>query len=287
MSAALVECEGLVHIYRRRDLEVVALQGLDLSVSRREVVAIVGRSGSGKTTLMNILAGLDRPSAGAATVAGHDLTRMDEAELDRYRQDVIGYVLQHSQANLATDLDALENVILPTRDGPPAERAESARSLLAAMNIEHLATSRPGELSGGEAQRLAIAIAMANRPALLLADEPTAELDTATARGILRDLRDLLSESESAAVMVTHDPKVQLYADRVIQIRDGRTSTETTWREERGRVVADELLILDKVGRLQLPKAFVEGAQLKGRVRAHLEAGEIRLTRADAEEERR
>ncbi len=280
----VVECEGLVHIYKTREVEVVALQGLDLAVEQGEVVAIVGRSGSGKTTLMNILAGTERPTAGAAKVSGHDLTRMGERERDAYRRDVVGYTIQHSQANLATDLDALENILLPMAGGTAGQRLERAGSLLEAMGISHLADQFPGEFSGGEAQRLSVAIAMANRPRLLLADEPTAELDRSTARNLLRDLRALLRSRGASAVIVTHDADVERHADRVIQIRDGRTSTETRWRQEEGSYIADELLIMDRAGRVQLPKRFIEQLGLSGRVRAHLEGEEIRIRAADGVE---
>jgi ABC-type lipoprotein export system ATPase subunit len=284
MSEPIVECEGLVHIYRTTQLEVVALQGLDLRVEPGEVVAIVGRSGSGKTTLMNVIAAVEEPTAGRALVGGHDLTRMSERERDRFRQEVVGYVVQHSQANLAPDLNALENVLLPMTPRPVAESRERAAFLLETMGIDELAASHPGELSGGEAERLAVAVAMANQPQVLLADEPTAELDRATADHVLRDLRQLLRESGSAAVIVTHDASVERHADRVIQIRDGRTSTQTRWLEQAGEVVADELLIMDRAGRIQLPRAYVQRLGARGLIRAHLEGDEIRLRRGDQEQ---
>lgn len=283
MSEPIVECEGLVHIYRTAELEVVALQGLDLRVEPGEVVAIVGRSGSGKTTLMNVIAGVEEPTAGLARVGGHDLVRMTERERERYRQELVGYVLQHSQANLATDLNALENVLLPMTHRSTEESRQRAAFLLETMGIDELAASLPGELSGGEAERLAVAIAMANQPQVLLADEPTAELDRSTADSLLRDLRQLLSESRSAAVIVTHDASLERHADRVIQIRDGRTSTQTRWLEQAGEAVADELLIMDRAGRIQLPRAYVERLGARGLIRAHLEGDEIRLRRGDQE----
>jgi ABC-type lipoprotein export system ATPase subunit len=283
MTEPIVECEGLVHIYRTAEVEVVALQGLDLRVEPGEVVAIVGRSGSGKTTLMNVIAGVEEPTAGVARVGGHDLVRMTETERERYRQELVGYVLQHSHANLATDLNALDNVLLPMTRRSTEDARQRAAFLLETMGIDELATSYPGELSGGEAERLAVAIAMANQPQVLLADEPTAELDRATADRVLRDLRQLLRESGSAAVIVTHDVSVERHADRVIQIRDGRTSTETRWLEQPGGVVADELLIMDRAGRIQLPRAYVERLGARGLIRAHLEGDEIRLRRGDPE----
>jgi ABC-type lipoprotein export system ATPase subunit len=283
MTEPIVECEGLVHIYRTAEVEVVALQGLDLRVEPGEVVAIVGRSGSGKSTLMNVIAGVEEPTAGLARVGGHDLGRMTERERESYRQELVGYVLQHSQANLATDLNALQNVLLPMTHRSTEESRQRAAFLLETMGIDELAASYPGELSGGEAERLAVAIAMANQPQVLLADEPTAELDRATADSVLRDLRQLLRESGSAAIIVTHDASVERHADRVIQIRDGRTSTQTRWLEQAGEVVADELLIMDRAGRIQLPRAYVERLGARGLIRAHLDGDEIRLRRGDEE----
>src|ERR1700682_6581324 len=174
MTEPVIECEGLVHIYRTAELEVVALQGLDLRVEPGGGGAIVGRSGSGKTTLMNVIAGVEAPSAGMARVGGHDLARMTEQERDIYRQEVVGYVLQHSQANLVTDLNALENVLLPMTDRPVMEARERARFLLETMGISPLAANYPGELSGGEAERLAVAIAMSNQPPAPLGGGPSA-----------------------------------------------------------------------------------------------------------------
>lgn len=281
MITPIVECEGLVHIYQDRGLEVVALQGLDLVVEPEEVVAVVGRSGSGKTTLLNVLAGIEAPTAGAALVAGHDLAAMGERERDSYRRSVVGYTLQHSQANLASDLSGLENVMLPMHSGTRAERRQRGIDLLEAMGIPTLAERFPGQLSGGEAQRLAVAIAMVNEPRLVLFDEPTAELDSHTSAELLADMRALLSALGAAAVIVTHDHNVEKHASRVIQIRDGRTSTETRWRESQAGSIADEVLIMDRAGRLQLPKAFVEKLKLGGRVRAHVEGDEVRIRRVD------
>ena len=285
MTAPVVVCEGLVHIYKDRVIEVVALQGLDLVVEPAEVVAVVGRSGSGKTTLMNILAGTEVPNAGQVVVAGHDLTAMSERERDEYRRSIVGYALQHSQANLTRDLNALENVVLPMRAGTMRDRRQRAKELLDGMGMSALAGQFPGDLSGGEAQRLAVAIAMANGPELLLADEPTAELDEATAAELLTDMRSLLTARGTAAVIVTHDHNVEKHASRVVQIRDGRTSTETRWREAEGTFVADEVLIMDRAGRLQLPKAFVERLKLRRRVRAHLEGDEVRIRPVEGQDE--
>jgi putative ABC transport system ATP-binding protein len=281
MSAAMVDCQGVVHIYKTGELEVVALQGLDLAVQEGESIAIVGRSGSGKTTLMNVLAGMEVPSAGRAHVAGWDLTLLNQPERDRYRREVVGYLWQHSMLNLTPELSAYDNVQVPLLGarGGRRERRSHAQALLAAMGLEKRTTHRPAQLSGGEQQRLALCVALANQPSLLLADEPTAELDSATAEGILADLRELQSQLGTTVVMVTHDRHVERHVDRVIRIRDGRTSTETR------RDVAEELVILDRAGRLQLPKAHVEALGLKDRVRVRREGDRLVILRPDATEE--
>jgi ABC-type lipoprotein export system ATPase subunit len=275
----MVDCQGVVHIYKTGELEVVALQGLDLSVQEGESIAIVGRSGSGKTTLMNVLAGMEVPSAGRAQVAGWDLTQLNPSERDRYRRDVAGYLWQHSMLNLTPELSAFDNVQVPLLASRRSrrERREHVRALLAAMGLDQRLDHSPAQLSGGEQQRLALCVALANQPSLLLADEPTAELDSATAAAILADLRELQSQLGTTIVMVTHDRHVERHVDRVIRIRDGRTSTETRYRRD----VADELVILDRAGRLQLPKAHVEALGLKDRVRVRREGDRLVILRPE------
>ena len=283
MTQPLVECEGLVHIYKTAELEVVALQGLDLTVEAGEMVAIAGRSGSGKTTLMNLLAGVEPPTAGAATVSGHDLARMDGRERDRYRREVVGYVLQHSLANLVMDLTVIQNVQVPMLGGGKGRRGRRARALLEKLGLGGQARLNPAQLTGAQAQRLALAVALANEPRLLLADEPTAELDGANAQTLLDDMTRVLRDLGTAAIMVTHDQQLERHVDRVIQIRDGKTSTERRWRAKTSGdgEVADELVILDRAGRLQLPKAHVEKLGLRDRVRVHLEDDSIRIMPAE------
>jgi ABC-type lipoprotein export system ATPase subunit len=273
----MVLCEGLVHIYTAADLEVVALQGLDLEVAPGEVVAIAGRSGSGKTTLMNILAGLERPTAGSAWVDGRDLSRLARAEQARYRSEVVGYVLQHAMGNVAPYLSALENVQTASVSGPARDRGRRAANLLARLGLGDRQGARPGSLTGHENQRLALATALANRPRLLLADEPTAELDTAGAAQLMSDLTAILREEGTGAVIVTHDPQVESVVDRVVMIRDGRTSSERRWVEREGELIHDELAIMDRAGRIQLPRAYVERLGLSGRVRVHLDHDRISI----------
>ncbi|MGH2456097.1 MAG: ABC transporter ATP-binding protein [Candidatus Limnocylindria bacterium] len=279
----MIVCDGLVRIYKVADLEVVALQGLDLLVERGEFIAIVGASGSGKSTLMNILGGLDVPSAGRAVVGGHDLMRMRAAERTLYRRRVIGFVWQQTARNLLSYMTALENVELPMiMDGvPAARRRRRARELLELMGIAERSGHRPDRLSGGEQQRVAIATALANGPAVLLADEPTGELDTATSTEIFELLNVANREAGVTIVVVTHDPLVSGQVQRTVAIRDGRTSTETLRRtelhEESGehRVISEEYAVLDRAGRLQLPREHVDALELERRVRLRLEPDHI------------
>ena len=280
----LIYCHGLVKIYKVANLEVVALQGLDLTVDPTEFVALVGASGSGKSTLMNILGGLDVPSAGRAVVDGHVLGEMRPRELTDYRRRVIGFVWQQTTRNLLPYLSARENVELPmVLDGVGGdERHSRTIELLRMMGLDDHADRRPHELSGGEQQRVAICVAMANRAQVLLADEPTGELDSATAREVFDAMRLVNQELGVTIVVVTHDPLVSGQVQRTIAIRDGRTSTETLRRasvstDGEHEMVAEEYAVLDRVGRLQLPRAAVEALGLHRRVRVVLEEDHISI----------
>lgn len=279
-DGTLIVCDNLVRIYKTADLEVVALQGLDLLVDQGEMVAIVGASGSGKSTLMNILGGLDAPTAGHVTVAGHNLSRMSARERTRYRRRTVGFVWQQTARNLLPFLTAAENVALPmTLDGR-RDRQARTRSLLSLVGLGERADERPDRLSGGEQQRVAIAVALANEPAVLLADEPTGELDTRTSAEVFALLRAVNAEAGTTIVVVTHDAQVSEQVGRTVLIRDGRTSTETLrWTEHVGegehRVVAEEFAVLDRAGRLQLPKSHLEALKLERRVRLRLERDHV------------
>ena len=281
---ALIVCDNLVKIYKVADLEVVALQGLDLLVEAGEFIALVGASGSGKSTLLNILAGLDVPSAGRAVVAGHVLGEMGTRERTEYRRSVIGFIWQQTARNLLPYLSAAENVEMPMllQGHAAEERRHRAVELLDLVGLADRATHRPDRLSGGEQQRVAIAVALANNPAVLLADEPTGELDSDTARQVFALLSRLNRELGVTIVVVTHDPLVSERVQRTIAIRDGRTSTETLRRaaiSDAGEhhVVAEEYAVLDRVGRLQLPRAHVEALRLHRRVRVVLEDDHISI----------
>jgi len=280
-EGALIVCDNLVKIYKVADLEVVALQGLDLLVNAGEMIAIVGASGSGKSTLLSILGGLDTPSAGRATVAGHDLTQMGRRERTRYRRRTIGFVWQQTARNLLPYLSAVENVEMPMVLNGHGDR-HRALELLGMVGLRDRADHRPERLSGGEQQRVAIAVALANQPEVLLADEPTGELDTATSAEVFDLMRHVNTEVGTTVVVVTHDPLVSEQVQRTVAIRDGRTSSETLRRSslsEEGEHswIAEEFAVLDRAGRLQLPRAHVEALGLEGRVRVHLEPDHISI----------
>ncbi|MDQ3553744.1 MAG: ABC transporter ATP-binding protein [Chloroflexota bacterium] len=281
-DGAQIICDNLVKIYKVAELEVVALQGLDLIIESGELVAIVGASGSGKSTLLNILGGLDVPSAGRAVVAGRDLAQMGGRDRTAYRRHVIGFVWQQTARNLLPYLSALENIELPMMlEGVGRrERRRRALELLEHVGLPDHARQLPEHLSGGQQQRVAIALALANRPEVLLADEPTGELDTTTSEEIFQLLRTLNTALGTTIVVVTHDPLVSEQVQRTVAIRDGRTSSETLRRSAQAHdgeheVIAEEFAVLDRAGRLQLPRAHVEALGLEKRVRLRLEADHI------------
>jgi ABC-type lipoprotein export system ATPase subunit len=279
---SMIVCDNLVKIYKVADLEVVALQGLDLLVESGEFVALIGASGSGKSTLLNILGGLDVPSAGRAVVAGHQLADMGTREQTDYLRRVIGFVWQQSSRNLLPYLTVLENVTMPmVLDGLGTRaRDGAARELLDQVGLLDRLDHRPDALSGGEQQRAAIAVALANRPEVLLADEPTGELDTATAHQIFDLFRRLNRELGVTIVVATHDPLVSEQVNRTIAIRDGRVSSEVLRQRAvsaagEHHVIATEYAVLDRAGRLQLPRSHVEALGLERRVRLELEVDHI------------
>jgi ABC-type lipoprotein export system ATPase subunit len=279
---ALIVCDNVVRIYQVEKIEVQALQGLDLLVHRGEMIAIVGASGSGKSTLLNVLSGLDVPTAGRARVAGWDLLRMSAADRLRYRRSVVGFIWQQTSRNLLPYLTAAENVALPMSFAGVRSRARDRRTaeLLDAMGMAEKARRRPGELSGGEQQRVAIAVSLANRPEVLFADEPTGELDTATGADVFAALRAANSRFGTTVVIVTHDPDVSGQVQRTVAIRGGRTSSEVVRRtavDEWGasETIAEEYAMLDRAGRLQLPAEYRKKLGLGSRVRLDLESDHV------------
>lgn len=278
-----IVCDNLVKIYQVDDLEAIALQGLDLVVEHGEFVAIVGASGSGKSTLLSILGGLDVPSAGTAHVDGRDLLQMTGAERTRYRRGVVGFVAQQTSRNLIPYLTAVENVEVPLR---LAGRSRKSRRVRATLLLEQVGLAdrlhhRPREMSGGEQQRVAIAVAVANQPEVVLADEPTGELDTTTAGEVIDVFRSLADEHGVTVVVVTHDREVASRVDRTVSIRDGRTSTEVVNRTvtdgEDARTIPEEFTVLDRFGRLQLPADYVEALALERRVRLTLQPDRVNV----------
>lgn len=280
-----IVCEGLVRIFTARGVEVQALQGLDLTVARGELVALVGASGSGKSTLLGILAGIDAPTAGRVQVGGHDLTTMRGREQLDYRRRSVGFVWQQPDRNLLPYLDARENVAMAHAVAgvvPKTQRARLVAELLEQLGIADVADRRPAQLSGGQKQRVAIAVALANQPSVLLADEPTGELDEATSAEVLAVMETLNRERGVTTLIVTHDAAVAEHVDRTVRIRDGRTATETlrsTQTDADGRRlrVAEEYAVLDRAGRMQLPSEFVTALELRERVRLSLERDRIEV----------
>ncbi|MBE1591371.1 ABC transporter ATP-binding protein [Nonomuraea angiospora] len=271
---AHIVCDNLVRIYKTEGVEVVALQGLDLVIDKGELVAIVGASGSGKSTLLNVLSGLDVPTAGVARVAGMDLLSMNARDRLRYRRSVVGFIWQQTARNLLPYLSARENVELPMKLA--GRRGGRALELLELLGVGYCADRKIPEMSGGEQQRVAIAVALANSPQLILADEPTGELDSETSEQVFDALRKANRELGVTVVVVTHDPLVSEQVDRTVGIRDGRTSSETLRREgAEGQIVAEEYAVLDRVGRLQLPRDFMNALEMERRVRLELESDHI------------
>ena len=287
-SEYMIRCENLVKIYKTDEVEVVALQGLDLDVKKGELMAIVGNSGSGKSTLLNMLGGLDRPSAGSLTVDGKNLLKFSDKDYMQYKRETVGFVWQNNARNLIPYLTAVQNVEMPMILSSKKERRKRAEELLDKVGLSHRKNSRLDQMSGGEQQRVAIAIALANKPRLLLADEPTGSVDTKTSNMILDIFKELNRTEGITVVIVTHDVKLANHIDRVVAIRDGRTSSEIVRKrsykaelDEMGDMLSseeneeeqthEELAVLDRSGRLQIPKEQLEALGLHGGDRVKVE----------------
>jgi putative ABC transport system ATP-binding protein len=283
-----IDCVDLVRIFRTKEVEVQALQGLTLRVARGDMVAVVGASGSGKSTLLNVLSGLDQVSAGRAIVAGHDMVTMGRAERVRFQRTSVGFVWQQTSRNLLPFLTAAQNIaaVIAIAGGPRgAARARRVDELLELLGVGDMRDRTAAEMSGGQQQRVAIAVAIANDPAVLLADEPTGELDEATSAEVLGAMRRVNEERGVTTLIVTHDATVSDQVRRTVQIRDGRTSTEVMRSprvDELGAeyAVAEEYAVLDRVGRMQLPATFTESLDLRDRVRLTLESDHVGVRRA-------
>ena len=292
----VIVAENLVKIYKTKDTEVLALQGLDLIIERGEIMAIIGNSGSGKSTLLNMIGGLDKPSAGKLFVDGMDLFKLKEKDLVDYKTTTVGFVWQNNARNLIPYLSALENVMMPMQFNNASKiknKRYRAMELLELTGMQHRARNRLSQLSGGEQQRVAIALALANHPTVLLADEPTGSVDTRTTQDILNLFRDVNKELGTTIVIVTHDPEVSKRVQRVVTIRDGKTSSELVSGQDYAGKLANiegfdnrghvELAVLDRAGRLQIPRPLLDKLELKNnRLHVHMdENNRIILTAPD------
>lgn len=278
-------CEDVVRIFKGEGIEVQALQGLNLTVMPGEMTAVVGASGSGKSTLLTILSGLDRPSAGKAQVAGVDLLGLSRKERSRYQRETVGFIWQQTPRNLLPYLTAAENVALPMAITRRKDADARVAELLELSGVAHCRDRRPQEISGGEQQRVALAVALSNEPKVILADEPTGELDEHTSAEVLEAMRRVNEELGTTTLIVTHDPTVSEHVKRTVQIRDGRCSTETLRRtglnnDGDEHLIAEEFAVIDRVGRLQLPQEFMESLDMKDRVQLGLEPDHVRVTPA-------
>ena len=276
----MIRADGLVKIYKTRETEVLALQGLDLTLERGEFTALIGNSGSGKTTFLNLLGGLDRPSAGSLSVHGRDLFTMTERELVSYKRDTVGFVWQNNARNMLPYLTVLENIMLPMSLRGTRHRRDRAMELLELVGLPDKRHSKMRMLSGGEQQRVAIAIALANSPQLLLADEPTGSVDSATADQIFAILSELNRQGQTILV-VTHDMTLAGKVKRVVMIRDGKISSERVLKEQyadrvlesgidwSSEITQDEYAVLDRAHRVQIPAEYIE--------RMHLSDNKVKL----------
>ena len=230
----IIFCDGLVKIYKTKEIEVMALSGLELAIAQGEMMAVIGKSGSGKSTFLNMVGGLERPSAGTLMVDGKNMSLLTDEELVRYKRDVVGFVWQNNSRNLFPYLNAFDNVMTPMlfRKGNKAERRERAEELLELVGMADKRNSTLRQLSGGEQQRVAIAIALANQPKILLADEPTGAVDVKTANQIFDLFRRLNEEMGLTIVIVTHDNKIAKMVQRVVRIQDGKISSEQIMKDE-------------------------------------------------------
>ena len=289
MSEIMVQADNLMKIYKTKDIEVVALQGLDLTVEQGELMAIIGNSGSGKSTFLNMIGGLDKPSAGKLFVDGKNLFTMTEKQLVDYKRKTVGFVWQNNGRNLFPYLTAVENVMVPMQIGSEKKCKERALELLDMVGLAHKKSNKLSQLSGGEQQRVAIAIAVANSPKLLLADEPTGSVDSKTSEYILDVFRHMNREWGQTINLVTHDVLLSKKVQRVAAIRDGKISSERILKETYVDVLdgaaagwdedtQDEFAVIDRAGRVQIPREFLDTMNLDGnKVRMSIRDGRITL----------
>lgn len=293
MPENMIQAEGLVKIYKTKETEVLALQGLDLTVETGELTALIGNSGSGKSTFLNMIGGLDRPSAGSLVVGGKNLFTMTEKQLVVYKRDTVGFVWQNNARNLLPYLSAVENIMLPMHLTDVKKKKDKALMLLDMVGLSHKKHSRLNTLSGGEQQRVAIAIALANSPKLLLADEPTGSVDSKTANYIFDVFRELNSQGQTILI-VTHDVALSKRVKRVVAIRDGKISSERILKEKytdrlkevnidwRAEETQEEYSIVDKAGRVQIPREVLTELKLSdNKVKLEYLDGKVIISRPD------
>lgn len=290
----LIVCDNLVKIYKATDIEVMALQGLDISIEEGEMVAIVGNSGSGKSTFLNMIGGLDKPTAGRLYVDGKNLFTMSDEDLVNYKKKTVGFVWQNNARNLLPYLTALQNIQIPMLFDNPKEKEERAMKLLDLVGLADKKDSKLSMLSGGEQQRIAIAIAIANNPKILLADEPTGSVDVKTGNMILDIFNKINKEEKTTVIIVTHSPELADKVSRVVSICDGKTSSEKIMVEsykerlaeieslseqseiEATKGVHEEYAIIDRFGRVQIPKDMLNEIGVDGyRVKMEVVDGKI------------
>lgn len=290
----IIECENLVKIYKIADMEVFALQGLELKIKKGEIVGIIGSSGSGKSTLLNILGGLDTATGGKVIVNGWNLNNMSYRDKIFYKRETIGFVWQNSSRNLVPYLTALENVRLPMILKGKGQDKDWAEELLEAVGLADRMDHQPGEMSGGQQQRVAIAIALANRPAILLADEPTGSLDSRTGAEIFQVFQQVSREYGITIIVVTHDRSLAGAVDRAVEIRDGKISTESIRNKDiaytnmelsldqigEGRTHS-KYVVVDSAGRLQLPEDYLKELGIRNKAVLELEDNQIIIKSPD------
>jgi ABC-type lipoprotein export system ATPase subunit len=272
VTVTAIELKDVFRVHSTPEGDAAALQGLSLRVADGEVLTVLGPSGSGKSTLLRLLAGLERPSAGVVRVYGEDVGKLPSRGLARYRSSLLGYADQHYARALAPELAARELVAvqLGLRGTPRTERLRRADELLERVGLADKRARRPTELSGGEQQRVALCAALAHHPKVFLADEPTGELDAATADQVYDVLSELVREHGCTTVIVSHDPESARIADRIVRIRDGRVSEE--WSRDGGE---SDTIVVGRGGWLRLPEELLLRAGIGAKATARFEAGGV------------
>lgn len=299
MRDDIIYCDSLVKIYESEEMKVMALQGLDMSIKRGEMIAIIGKSGSGKSTLLNMIGGLETPTAGQIFVEEKDLSRMQEKEMVEYRKNTVGFVWQKSSRNLFSFMTALENVEAPMHFSKMKQRDKRKRALklLSDVGMQKHADKYPAQLSGGEQQRIAIAVALANNPSILLADEPTGAVDTKTANEVLKLFHKLNEEQGLTIIIVTHDIQLADMVQRTVMISDGKISTEKvrksrinldisraefTYRDSKEENMHEIYSVLDKANRLKLDDEMRQKAGIdSNKVKVEIVDGKIVISKEE------